>query len=71
MDWAAVLEKQGTRVVPLAASMLFNTVYLELKPTLPLYEFMASSIGVLTVASGVLFIVKWMFDWPKVPAAEK
>jgi hypothetical protein len=58
---------QSPRVLPLGASLALFNVYQDMRPDLPLYEFMSVCVGALGVISGALFIIKWLFDWPPTP----
>ena len=64
LDLAKLIEHGGPSVIPLAATLVFSNIYLDAKPEIPLYAWVVTAMGILTIIAGVLFVVKWTLDWP-------
>lgn len=61
---AKLIERGGPSVIPLAATLVFSNIYLDAKPEIPFYTIVVGAMGILTIVSGILFVTKWMFNWP-------
>jgi hypothetical protein len=69
--WADVAEKFGPAGVLLLGFTISGRFYFNLDMQQPMYMILAHVLAIMMVVTGVTFISRLFFRWPKIPDMDK